>query len=309
MKRYFALILAGLLLACALCGCAGKSTSDNANYGAAIGKPEQSMDMELGSADGLTSASGSTSQAQAPMNQKLVRKVWLDAETEDLDALLSQVNARIAELGGYAEAREVYHGSLNATQRYRRATLTVRIPVNQLDQFVSHVTALANVTSSNETADDITLTYIATESRMKALQTEHDRLLELLAKAENMKDLLEIEKRLTEVRADLEEVTSKLKLYDNMVDYGTIYLELVEVKEYTDVTEPETVWQRIGKGFMQSLSDLGDFFTELFVFVVVGIPYFAILAVVITVIVLLVKRRNKKDKRERKPIQTDLTKE
>ena len=304
MKRYTAWILTIALITGLLCGCGATSDSATKGNGAVMDSMGSSAEMEPGEG-GLTSNSNSITNAPES-NQKLVRKIWLNAETDDLDALLQQVDDKISSLSGYAESREVYHGSPSATRRYRRATLTIRIPVAQLDQFVSHVTELSNVTSSNETADDITLTYIATESRVNALQTEHDRLLELLAKAENMSDLLKIEERLTDVRADLEEVASKLKLYDNMVDYGTVYLELSEVKEYTDITEPETVWQRIGKGFMQSLEDLGEFFTELFVFLVVGIPYLVILAVVIVVIVLIFKRRRKKEK---KPTQTDMTKE
>lgn len=307
MKKLFTMILAVIFVASMLYGCGAKSESTTVGNGAAMDKMEMEAPGEAGEGySGLTSSSGSTATSQTPMNQKLVRKIWLNAETDDLDALLTQVDQQISALSGYAEKREIYHGSPSATRRYRRATLTVRIPVAQLDQFVSHVTELSNITSSNETADDITLTYIATQSRVSALQTEHDRLLELLAKAENMSDLLKIEQRLTEVRADLEEVASKLKLYDNMVDYGTVYLELSEVKEYTDVTEPETLWQRIGKGFMQSLKDLGNFFTELFVFIMVGLPYFVILAVVIAVVILLIKRRRKKAKQ---PIQTDLNKQ
>lgn len=309
MKRYLALILAVMLTASLLYGCGAASTGGMVaeNGSAAMDKMEYSAEMAPG-AGGLTSSSSTTNTPEVPMNQKLVRKIRISAETDDLDTLLKQVDEKLASLSGYAENREVYHGSTRYT-RSRNAELTLRIPAAQLDQFVSHVTGLANVTSSTETADDITLTYVATESRIKALQTEYDRLLELLEKAENMTDLLAIEKRLTQVRGDLEDVTSKLKLYDNMVDYGTVYLSLSEVKEYTDTTEPETVWQRIGKGFMQSLEDLGEFFTELFVFIVVGIPYFVVLGIVILVIVLIVKRRNKKNKQDRKPIQTDMTKE
>ena len=297
MKKWIALTLAFLLLTAMLYGCGaasnetqsiGNGAAMDMEYGAGISPEEAPMK------DGLTSESASTANApEIPMNQKLVRKIWLDAETDDLDTLLQQVDEKIAQLGGYAQSRNEYHGS-GKTVRTRNASLTIRIPVAQLDQFVSHVTELSNITSNKETADDITLTYVATQSRITALQTEHDRLLELLAKAENMSDLLKIEQRLTQVRADLEEVTSKLKLYDNMVDYGTIYLELCEVKEYTDVTEPETIWQRIGKGFMQSLAGLGNFFTELFVFIVVGLPYFVVLGVVITVVVLVIKHRRKK---------------
>lgn len=296
MKKIFALILTVLMLASILCACSAKSGSAAPESNGAM------MDAEYAGEPGeipqkdLTSASGSSSQVVAP-NQKLVRKVWLEAETEDLDALVEQVDQKIAALGGYAESRQVYHGNSN-TYRRRTASLTVRIPVSQLDQFVTHVKGLTNVISSNETADDITLSYIATESRLNALQTEHDRLLELLAKAETMRDLLEIESRLTDVRAELEKVGSQLKLYDNMVDYSTIYLTVNEVKEYTDVTEPETVWQRIGKGLDESFNNIGTFFEELFVFIIVALPYLAIPGIIAIVVLLIIKgsRKNKKAK-------------
>lgn len=294
MKRYFALLFATVMLASLLYGCS--AAADVGSNGALTDKMEYSQEIEAPeeAGSGVTSSSDSTA-AQPATNQKLVRTIWLEAETEELDTLLSQVDEKIGALSGYAESRNIHYGSGKNTGS-RSASLVIRIPVAQLDQFVTHVTGISNVVSSNETADDITLKYVATQSRVTALQTEHDRLLELLEKAESMSDLLEIEKRLTQVRAELEEVTSMLKLYDNKVNYGTVHLELREVKEYTDVTEPETVWQRIGKGFMESLSNLGELFTELFVALVVGLPYLAVLGVIAVIVLLIIKLCTRKKK-------------
>ena len=148
--------------------------------------------------------------------------------------------------------------------------------------------------SNRETADDITLSYVATESRMKALETEEARLLELLAEAKDMADLLQIENRLTQVRTELEQVKSQLRVMDNKVDYGTLYLTVREVKEYTVVEEPETVWERIGTGFMESLQSLGDFFVELFVFVIVALPYLVLIGALVTAAILLLRWGKKK---------------
>jgi hypothetical protein len=232
--------------------------------------------------------------------QKLVRKVWLEAEIETMDPLLEDVSKRLTELEGYVESRNVYNGSQYGGKRYRSAELTLRIPADKLDQFISQVSEKANIVSNRETAEDITLTYVATESRVNALRTEQTRLMELLAEAKNMGDLLQIEDRLTQVRAELEKLESQLLVYENMVDYGTVYLTVREVTEYTVVDEPETVWERIKAGFVQSLQDLGDFFVELFVFVVVGLPYFVILGVVLTAVILLwrLARKKKKAKKE-----------
>ena len=301
MKKLLTLTLSLLLVAAMLIGCGAKSESMVGNSAA----PDRFYDGGAGgdyeAAESLgTNKSESIISADAPM-QKLVRKMWINAETEDLDALLQQVDEKMASLGGYAEKREVYNGSPSATRRYRRATITVRVPAEHLNQFTDAVTGLSNVTSCTESADDITLSYIATQSRITALETEQTRLLELLAKAENMNDLLQIEQRLTDVRTDLERVTSQLRLYDNQVNYATVYLELSEVKEYTVVTEPETVWERIGEGFMQSLKDLGDFFTELFVTVIVGLPYLVIIALLVVALALLLRARKKKAKKNQTP--------
>lgn len=298
MKRRMLLVTVLLLTASLLFGCAAQSLDGASGGNSYLGAVTDSIKQESLTNPG-ESGSGGTSESLT--NQKLVRKVWINAETDDMDPLLTQIEQRIAELGGYVQAREVYNGSSTNSKRYRNASFTVRIPADKLDSFVNHVSENSNITSTNETADDITLSYVATQSRITALETEQTRLLELLAKAETMDDLLQIESRLTDVRTELEEVTSQLRLYDNMVDYGTIYLKVEEVREYTVTEEPETLWERIGTGFMESLENLGSFFTELFVLLVVSLPYLIILAVAVLALILVIKLSNKKRKTKKEP--------
>ena len=229
-----------------------------------------------------------------PENRKLVQTVNMTAETENLDTVLQQIDSRMAELGGYIQSSNVQNGSAYSDKRTRTAEITVRIPAKSLDSFVDKVAEISNIVSSRKTVEDITLNYVATESRMKALQTEEARLLELLAQAKTMDDLLTVEKRLTEVRTELEKVTSALRVFDNQVNYATIYLNVKEVKEYTPVEEPETVWERIGTGFMNSLKGLGNFFKELFVFVIVVSPYLIIMGLIALVVVTVNKHRKRK---------------
>ena len=248
--------------------------------------------------------SDSETSTALPENRKLIQTVNMTVETEDLDTVLRQIDSRIAELGGYVESSNVQNGSAYSGKRYRSADITVRIPAKDLDAFVNRVGEISNIVSSRKTVEDITLNYVATESRMKALQTEEARLLELLAEAKTMNDLLTVEKRLTEVRTELEQVTSALRVYDNQVNYATIQLDIDEVKEYTQVTEPETVWQRLGTGFMKSLRGVGNFFKELFVFVIVASPYFALIAAIIFGIVFAattgIRRKKRKLRKEQK---------
>ena len=226
--------------------------------------------------------------------------MYLSAETEDLDALTAALDETIAALNGYVEDQSVYNGSTYSNRRYRNASLTVRIPAEDVDQFTQQVAGIANVVSKETNRQDVTLSYVATESRMTALQTEETRLLELMAQAETMSDLLEIEARLTDVRYELESVTSQLRLYDNQIDYATIYLTISEVQEYTPVEEP-TLWERISGGFRDSLKGLGNGLLDLMVWLIVSSPYLVVIAVIVLIVVLLAKRAKKHRKAKKAP--------
>ena len=286
IRKLFAILMVCLLITGIFAGCGAEAMMDapmDSNAGMdyfleesmdAPESPEYSLNDSSSAAD---SASGET--AIDTQNQKLIRTVYMDAETEDMDALLSQVQARINELGGYVEAREVYNGSMYNSTRYRNANLTVRIPADKLNAFVDHVSQVSNITSSQETVDDVTLQYVAIESRIKALETEQQTLLDLMAKAETMSDLLTIESRLTEVRYELENINSQLRVYDNKINYATIHLDISEVVEYTE-PEPENGWQRMGKGFVKSVKGVGNGLKEFFIWLVAAIPYLLLIGVI-----------------------------
>ena len=247
----------------------------------------------------LTDQEKPSAETVIPENQKLIQKYWINAETEDMTPLLEQVNQKISQLGGYIEAQNIQNGSLYNNHRYRSAELTIRIPAEKLGSFVDQISEFSNIVSTNKTVEDVTLNYVATESRMISLQTELDRLVELLAMAQNLEEVLTIEDRLTDVRTELEQVTSTLKLYENQVTYGTIYLSIDEVREYTVVEEPQTVWERIGTGFVENLQNVGNFFVELFVFLIVGLPYLLLIGGICAIVIVIFRLHKKKKQNKR----------
>lgn len=310
MKKMTAILVTLCMLAALLAGCGGASKSTQA-FDAAAAAPAEAAngayyDMESAESEdgGLT---GDTDSTVLPEGRKWIITVNMSAETEDLDALMEALNGKISGLGGYVEDQDSYNGSMYSSRRYRSASLTVRIPAERVDEFTEEMSGIANVVSTNLSREDITLSYVATESRVKALQTEEARLLELMEQAETMADLLEIESRLTDVRYELENRASQLRLYDNQVDYATIYLSIDEVQEYTPVEEP-TVWERISGGFVSSVKGVGNGLLDLLVWVLAKSPYLVILGGVTVGVVVLVKKR-KVRKAEKKAAKQNPTEE
>lgn len=284
IRRYIAVFLTFAMILALLAGCSAAPSHD-LNSGMASDKAP---------ADSLSGSSESP-DGSVITGRKLIRKVSMTAETEDMDALLSQIYQRVSDLGGYIESRNIQNGSNYSGERARHATLTVRVPADKLDQFVEQVSGAGNIISTVETSDDVTLKYVATESRLKVLQAEEERLLEFLGKAGTVKEMLEIESRLTDVRAELESIASQLKAYDNLVDYGTVALRIDEVREYTVIEEEDpTLWARISSGFMNSLRALGKLAEGIIVFFSIVLPFLLPVALIAAVILLIYKLKKRR---------------
>lgn len=290
VRKWLAFLLAAVLLV-SLTACGGNSAGSDA------AEMEYAAEAPAGMENGLTTDSQASSAEVLPENRKLIKTVRMEAETEALDDMLSALDGKITELGGYVENREVYNGSTYAQRRYRNASLTIRIPTETVSGFVEHVSGISNIVSSNESVEDITLQYVDTESRVAALEVEQERLLALLEQAESLEDLLEIEDRLTDVRYELENYSSRLRTYDNKVNYATVYLDITEVQEYTPVAE-ETLWQRISGGFMASLKGIGNGIVEFLVWVLVNSPYLVLYGVIAVLVILIVRKHRKPKKKK-----------
>lgn len=308
MKKILALTLCVLLLLTALAGCGAAKDAAYAAEKYEVADYDMEMPAEYGYYNG-SDAVHATTAAYAPepgvvsTNRKLIRTVSLSLETEEYDVLLSNVSARIAACGGYVE-------NLSADTRYssdsRYASMTVRVPAERLDEFVTAVSDISNVVQRSENTEDVTLSYVDLESHKNALRTEQERLISLLEEAENLTEILEIEDRLADVRYELEYYESQLRTYDNLVEYATVTLSISEVKKLTP-TEEKGFWEKIGDGFTESLGDVWEGLKNAFSFVIIAVPYLLVIAVIAGVILLIIflcvkKSRKKAAKRAAAPL-------
>ncbi len=299
MKKLICITLSMLLVLTLFSGCGAKMESmdlaytsaaamENGRYDSEALYPREEFEMS-------TEAPMQTVETQSvATNRKLIRTLSLRAETEAYDEFLYWVEVQVRLCGGYIENMEA---NTRYTSNNRYASLTIRVPADKLDAFSSSVGENANIVYRSESSKDITTTYVDTQSRRDALQTEHDRLLEILEQAKTLEDILKIENRLTEVRYQLQSIESQLRSYDNLVDFATITLNISEVEVYTvvDVVE-KGFWEELGEGFVESLDGAWEVVKEIFSFVVLALPYLLLLSVVPSIVLLVLFLRKKKQK-------------
>lgn len=234
-------------------------------------------------------AAGASGEQTAAL-RKLIKTVTLNTQTTEFDKAVAAIEAQVKSYGGYVESSSLYKGGYNESSYYSRsADYTIRMPADKLDAFLGEALGELHVTNRSENVEDITLRYTDLESRVKALETEQERLFELMSKAENVDAIIAIESRLSEIRYELESIKSSLRSYDNQVVYSTVYLYINEVK-LTSTTGEASFSDKIVYGLKNNLIGLGEMLESLVIFIITELPVIIVLGALLAVFIIVVRK-------------------
>ncbi len=282
MKRFMCILMA-LCFCAVLAGCAkAEGISEPVGWNDAA-LYEYEKQGEKSPVEGLDTT------VNADSGRKLIRTVLIKAETRNFDEVLDSITAELKLKGGYYQQYTVdsrYSGS-------RSATLTIRVPKDKADDFLSNVSGQVNVLRQEEKMDDVTLSYSDTESHLIALRAEEARLLELVSEAKDLKDLLVLEDKLSSLRYEIDRYESAIRKYDNQIDYVTVDFYLKEVEKETK-TERPSLGSRMSENLRSSFESMKEFGEDTLVWLAGALPALVLLAVLAIVIVLIVKKSRKK---------------
>lgn len=306
MKKSLTCMLCFILML-SLAGCGSRKNSSYSNDNAAAGETgevvmekasshESSLEEptisdvsqvpESAESEGLPSSGALMPNTDS--TRKLIKNIFLEMETRDYDALLSTIQSQITASGGYVESSESAGSSYEAAHsRYTR--MVVRIPGEKLDHFLTTVESAGNVLNKQISTEDVTLAYLDTESRKKALEIQQDHLFEFLEKAETMEEIIALETRLSEIRYELQNYESQLRSYDNLVEYSTVTLNINEVERITPAAD-KSMWQEMQNGLSETLYQIRDGLTSFAIGLVTNLPYLVILFI-IAVFVLVISKK------------------
>ena len=269
---------------------ASSNRGDYYNYSSSI-KEEVAFDIMLGDGlgelgdEGVKGSDDLTTDQSQTSDRKIIKTANMSAETKNFDEFLSIVEGYLSEKGGYIENKEMNN---NTDFAGRKCYLTIRIPETELDGLMKKIGENATVTYENIRANDVTDSYNDNERQIKVLETEQQRLLELLKKAESLDDILEIESRLTQIRYELSSYEQQIEEYDDSVSYSTLSLNVSEVERET-VAKDDSFFTKVSEGFMTSISDIGHGFTDIAVGFLSITPYLVLIAIVLLVAYFIVK--------------------
>ena len=233
--------------------------------------------------------------AEGVREAKIIRTVDLTIKTKEYQADYEALRELTARLGGRVESLSTSgDGTANSL---RRATFTLRIPSDRLDEFISGARGVGSVSSYSENSQDVSDSYYDMQTRLDTQRAKLQRLTELMAKAEDVSDLIELEDAISDTQYWIDYYTGQMNGYDSRVSDSTVYVKLQELSTAEPVeVRGQTLGERIQSALAESLELVGEFLQAMVVFLVAALPWIAGAAVILLGIRALV-RHHKKVKR------------
>ena len=245
----------------------------------------------------------------ADLSEKKIRTVTMSLECKNMDSAEKELKERVKTQGGYIESED--YSALSDWNDVKTMNFTIRIPKEKVDDFLDFLNGEGRIISKSENLEDVRLQYRDAKNHIKALETEQERILALMDKAETVDQLIALENRLTEIRYQLDSYHSEVLDYDNRVNFSTIYLDLREsINGKIHDTGSYSFFDQVKDGFIRNLIGIRGFFATIALFSLVFIPQILLVILFILGIVFLNKKLNKrkKEKQERKMEQEELAK-
>lgn len=236
-----------------------------------------------------------TADSTVETNEKIIYTYNYSVETKTFDEFMKSLQQRVNEYGGYMESSEIQGNEEMNIRRY--ANLVIRVPAEKMHGFLEMVKSNSNVTYSSSSSENVTLTYVDMKSHVEALKAEQKSLMDMLEHADSVEAIITIQSRLTDVRYEMESYESQLRVYDNRINYSTLYLDINEVERESSVATKLSYGEEISRGLSNTMYGMGQGLRDFSIWFIVNLPILLVLAVIIAIIILIVRAMIRRSER------------
>ncbi|MGN0778584.1 MAG: DUF4349 domain-containing protein [Aristaeellaceae bacterium] len=215
--------------------------------------------------------------AEAVQEQKIIRTVSMTIGTQGYEQSMASLRQQCEDMGGWVS----YSSESVGSSGMRRAYLTLRIPSQQLDSYLTDTASLGRIISREESANDVTESYYDTQARLQTQQALMTRLQALVTDAADLSDLLALESQIADTQYQIDALQSSLNSTDRQVTYATVNVTLREETASSDLTDDEkSLGQRLVSALTTGAEAFLSFLSDMAVFLAAALPFILMVAVV-----------------------------
>jgi len=167
------------------------------------------------------------SQPPGQSSQKIIKTAELSLEVRKSEEASREVDKLVTRYRGfYADNRVTQNDDGTAT-----ITVVVRVPQANFEALYAELKKLGRVKTENAKGEDVTEKYTDLAARIRNAEHLEKSLLVLLdekKKNGKMSEILEVQRELAKTREEIEKMQGSMRVMENLIEFGTIYLTLAE---------------------------------------------------------------------------------
>jgi hypothetical protein len=307
-----------LLISTALLGaCASARSEPMVSYDQAAGAPvpvvvekmvEAEAPMEMPAAefggDFAEESYRSDIQNQADAAERIVIKnASLALVVDDPSASMDNISRLAEEMGGFVVNANLYQQFLEAGVEVPRASITIRVPAERLNEALGRIKAESDQDPQSESinSQDVTSDYVDLQSRLSNLESAEAQLTLIMEDAYKTEDVLAVYNELVRVREQIEIIKGQIKYYEESAALSSINTELIA----NEAAQPLTIggWQPQGvaKGAVQALINTMQFIVNAVIWIAIYVlPVLLVLYLIVFLPISFLWKRWRKRRAEQK---------
>lgn len=236
--------------------------------------------MDLGASVGVSNSKaimppigGGSDAATYEEERLVVTNSSLSLLVKDVREVGNGIIEYAKSLGGF-----MVQASYNRPTESPFATITVRVPSEELDTTLEHYRSLGiKVTNENLVGTDVTEQFVDIESRLETLNKTKAIFNSLLDRADTVEQLLKVQRELINLQSQVDSLVGQQKAIKENAAYArlTVYLSTDELAlPYTpdETFRPSVIFKLAVRSLMRSLYNVGEGVIWLVVYSVIWIP-------------------------------------
>lgn len=230
-----------------------------------------------------------------PLKRKIIQNISVNLIAKSEEEVFDLIQDEVSKINGYvANSSKIDNG------KKARIYLEVRIPSEKLTDFIKFIEGLGEVKNMTTSTEEITSDYYDVKARLQNAINQKDKLLEIMSRANTIDEILKVQKEIDLVQERIEQFQGQLKLWDSLVDFSTVRIEISQDPKSSIASEGVKLnpfsfkeWLNYAKnGFIHVLNFIIIFFQWIFLIIVS-----AAIPIIIIIIIFLIIRKIKKQKK------------
>jgi hypothetical protein len=245
------------------------------------------------------SANNAFATAQQPSERIVIKNAELSIIVNDPAESLDRVSRMAEGMEGFVVSAHVYREKLGDGQEVLRASATIRVPAERLNEALEQIRSESSkpVLYENIDSQDVTREYTDLQSRLRNLEAAEAQLQEIMLEANKTEDVLSVYSQLTQVREQIEVTKGQIQYYEQSAALSSITVQLVP----DAAVQPLTIagWEPVGvaKEALQSLINGLRGLANIGIWAVLyALPMLLVLLAPIVIIIYAIRRLRRRGK-------------